>query len=224
MDPSCGAFYASILSSSAATTCIKELDELGDFPGYKYLWFLYVPVYFIVRPVVVLYESLFRVVNTERITTNASHVPTFYAPQPYSNDNPWIAIVLAIVAAIFGGLHLIAWGFQFPSHIEQSLWRIGSLTITAFPTGCLAFILFAVFVFLGQLFFENKLGVGIPATGVMDNVKIILGLMAAFVGGMGLAAYMFARLLLVTQAVVLLRKQPDSAFYAIDWSRFFLHF
>jgi len=44
-----------------------------------------------------------------------------------------------------------------------------------------------------------------------------------FLAGAGLVAYMLARLLLLTQAIMLLRKQPESAFYAINWTNFLPH-
>ena len=51
----------------------------------------------------------------------------------------------------------------------------------------------------------------------MENM---LGAIVVFLGGAALVAYMLARLLLLTQAIMLLRKQPESAFYAIDWADF----
>jgi hypothetical protein len=39
----------------------------------------------------------------------------------------------AFVMAVFGGIHCIAWSFDFPSHNEQLLWRISSITITGIP-------------------------------------------------------------------------------------------
>ena len=184
-------------------------------------------MYVIGRPVVVLFVSLARIINSDSVATDASHVPTFYAPQPHSDDSVFLfAIVLPIVSAIFGALHLIAWRFQFPSHVEQLLWRIGSLTITAIPAGAIAVILFFVFisiclVILG-IFGIHLENFSIPSEAE-ENVEIIMGMIAALVGGAALVAYMLARLLLLTQAVVLLRKQPDSAFYAIDWTHFFPH-
>ena len=222
------ALYVSILSSAPVTTCIEELNDLSHSPGFKFLWFLYLPMYAIGRPVVVLFESLVRIVRTESIAANASHVPTFYAPQPHSDESFFLFyIVLPIVAAIFGALHLIAWRFQFPSHVEQLLWRIGSLTITAIPSGTLAFTLFLLFIGICLGFLKEVVGIrpttpSIPSRG-NDSVEIILGVMVAFLGGAGLVAYMLARLLLLMQAVVLLRKQPDTAFYAINWTHFFPH-
>ena len=58
-------------------------------------------------------------------------------------------IALPIVATAFGALHLIAWNFEFPSHLEQLLWRIASLTITGIPAAPLALELAAGALFIG---------------------------------------------------------------------------
>ena len=223
------ALQVAVLSSSAVATCIHELNEVRYVLGYKYLWFVYVPMYFIARPVVFLFVSLIDIIESDSIAAKASHVPAYYAPQPHADESfLLIAIVLPTVAAIFGALHLIAWGFQFPPH-ERLLWRIGSLTITAIPTGTLFVILSVLFIRVCLKFVKENLNTPLPTSkispsgSVRENVEVIFGLLAAFLAGAGLVAYMLARLLLLAQAVVLLSKQPDSAFYAIDWTHFFPH-
>lgn len=44
-------------------------------------------------------------------------------------------IVLGVGAAIFGGIHVIAWNFAFPTTIELIGWRCASVYSTAFPLG-----------------------------------------------------------------------------------------
>ena len=110
---------------------------------------------------------------------------------------------------LFGALHCIGWNFDFPTHIEQLLWRIGSLAITAIPS--ILFVFGLMIQFGDDFSFESEM------LGAM--VVTVL----AFLIGAGLIGYMLARLLLLTQAVVLLRKQPESAFYAINWAYFLPH-
>jgi len=69
----------------------------------------------------------------------AKRVPTFYAADlkwdnPIGAANAGMAIsAAAIMATIFGALHLITWSFYFPSYLEQLLWRICSLIVTFVP-------------------------------------------------------------------------------------------
>ena len=64
------------LSNASSMQFLKEQRADLDFPGDKYLWILYIPIYrFFVIPVLVLVNSLNGVVNTSRLRHNASHVP-----------------------------------------------------------------------------------------------------------------------------------------------------
>jgi len=161
------------------------------------------------------------IATSSTVKVNASHVPTFYAPGSTSlaEDRLLLGIILPVVAAIFGALHCIAWNFHFPSDIEQLLWRIGSLTITLIPPAfaCIASIIIFLLEFLRE---EYRLSLPECVGIVMANM---LGAIALFLGGAALVAYMLARLLLLTQAIMLLRKQPESAFYAINWANFLPH-
>ncbi|PHH73157.1 hypothetical protein CDD80_4010 [Ophiocordyceps camponoti-rufipedis] len=61
------------------------------------------------------------------------------APQRIPNDNiPLFATVRAhytvtFFSVVFGGFHVIAWNFSFPTIIEQWLWRVASLLSTVLP-------------------------------------------------------------------------------------------
>jgi len=191
------------------------------------LWFFIIPVSALTIP-------LTNIASSSTVEVNASHVPTFYAPYTtLSAEDPLLfGIILPVVAAIFGALHCIAWNFHFPSHIEQLLWRIGSLTITLIPLAPLVIVLItAAFRFLPD-FLWNKYDfrLSIPSISLPQCVKTVLDVIvsivfaiALFLGGSAIVAYMLARLLLLTQAIMLLRKQPESAFYAINWANFLPH-
>ena len=217
--------------------------------------------------------SLFDIAATSASKPDAAHVPTFYAPDTDpSGDTEGMLffIALPIVATAFGALHLLAWNFQFPSHIEQLLWRIASLTITGIPAaplaleiaaGALFVVAFAV-VFIAFIplfimdFLEERFGfhfrlpdwsislpdivwnilgwlflpiwvlaevIGCLAEPIFTCVALIIVGILALVLPTALVGYMVARLVLLSQAVVLLREQPASAFYAINWTGFLPH-
>ena len=176
------------------------------------------PLYFIVRPVVALVKSFYEVIDPFKIANDASHVPTFYAPyddQGRSNTSDLLVfgVALPIVAALFGGLHLIAWRFHFPSCTDQLLWRSYNF---CYPN----YLALILSVLVSMKFLKTKVRLRLSATnaGILQRVKessqVVLVLVIYSLAGA--VAYMFARLLLLTQAVVLLRQQPDFAFYAID--------
>ena len=190
--------------------------ERLDFPGNTYLWFLYLLIlWFVFDPVTALTESLSSIATTRKLESHVTHVPTFYAPNIDSSGHheKLLLFVLPVVAVMFGTLHCIAWNFHFPSHIEQLLWRIGSLTITLFP------LLLIVPPIVRHLYLYS---ISLPQRVLM--VRETLLAIAIFLGCAAFVAYVLARLLLLTQAIMLLRKQPESAFYAINWANFLQSF
>jgi len=222
---SCGSYLSLIyhqLSLSAINEFLNDQRDELDFPGDTYLWFLYLPIlWFFIYPVGALAMPLNDIATSSTVKVHASHVPTFYAPNTTSSADGelLLGIILSVVAAIFGALHCIAWNFHFPSDIEQLLWRIGSLAITLIPPAyaCTVFII----IFLRD-FLQKEYGLSFQEC-VGTVMTDMLGAILAFLLGAALVAYMLARLLLLTQAIMLLRKQPESAFYAINWANFLPH-
>ena len=165
-------------------------------------WFIYLPLrQFVYKPIRKLGKSFFDIIQTEVIRNNAKHAPTFYAP--HINDRKAIitSLILASVflpafAIFFGGLHCIGWDFTYPTFTERTLWRVASVIITATPVPI--FFIYALILYKNWPVFEH--------------------LILVF-----LTVYLVARFFLVVLALVLLRKQPDRAFYAIDWSKFLPH-
>jgi hypothetical protein len=108
----------------------------------------------------------------------------------------WSLLTSAAVGIIFGSIHCTAWRFQFPSYIEQLLWRISAISVTGGPL-------------LMGLFFG--------LTGRNEKLGII-----AFI--LVLILYIVARLALLVLSFMTLRSLPPGAFRAADWARFIPHF
>jgi len=190
------------ISPSSINTFIHEQRRRLNFPGDIYIWYLPI-MWFLIDPVAALNISIFGIAATTTIVGNSAHVPMFYVPMAAPSDIVRLLFfVLPVAAGLFGGLHCIGWNFDFPTDIEQLLWRVGSLAITSAPS--------ILFVF------------GLMIKSSVGHESMVWAMLKT-VGGFLLVAYMLARLLLLTQAVVLLRKQPESAFYAINWADFLPH-
>jgi len=193
-----------------------QRDKLDDrIPFVYYLWFLYLPIYwFVWIPVKALALALLAIANTEYIDSR-SYVPTFYAPAPTLDSEALFFFVLPPTAIIFGALHCIGWNFHFPSHVEQLLWRIGSLAITFLPT---ILLLLRTLIYIDKII-EKLCGISLIPYSMQDTLEFIGTLFLCA----SLVAYMAARLLLLTLAIVLLRRQPESTFHAINWANFLPH-
>ena len=193
-----------------------------DISGVHCIWFLYLPIHwFVWIPLEALAVALVAIFGTESFESGRSHVPTFYAPTPSADRDYLPLFVLPLGATIFGALHCIGWNFYFPSPLEQLLWRIGSLAITLLPTIHLPLV---ALVFFERLIEERY---GVPISDVIVFMKepnmALFSVLCLFVLLASVVTYVLARLLLLTLTIILLRKQPESAFYAIDWANFWPH-
>jgi hypothetical protein len=135
-------------------------------------------------------------------------VPTWYAGHmgdPKGKHNSHSDIVpraggwAVFVATIFGGLHLIAWSFEFPSQAERRLWQVASTAIT-----CIPLLVFVIFEFGShkKTWWWGLLG------------------MIALLGGI---VYFLCRVALLALAFSTLRSLPQDAFKDICWADFLPH-
>jgi len=96
----------------------KELNNRG--------WFALIYV-FIMRPFQIIWSPLLAMFGP----THTAPAATFYAPTSTSGNPRLIGMAIGI---LFGGIHCIAWSFDFPSVAEQYIWRISAVSVTALPT------------------------------------------------------------------------------------------
>ncbi|KAF9035153.1 hypothetical protein BJ165DRAFT_1510520 [Panaeolus papilionaceus] len=116
-----------------------------------------------------------------------------------SNVNYPFAICVAI---IFGGIHLIAWPFTFPSIPEMWLWRASSLALVA-P----AILLMIMRIPRGKALFAR-----LP-NGIVNLLAI-----PAFFGLLLVPwVYMFARITILLLPLIALRRLPCDANDDINW-------
>lgn len=55
-----------------------------------------------------------------------------------------LVLLITLLSALYGGLHLTAWNWNFPTQVEHMLWRVScSLVAGAYP---LFLIIFGIFV------------------------------------------------------------------------------
>jgi len=183
-----------------------------------------------------LFDGFLAIAYTPLIPPNAPHVPTFYAPHTNSAVLLLLlTIVLPFISVIFGALHCLAWNFQFPSPVEQWFWRSTSLAITLIPSLHVVYLIVIVIpislplIYLSTFF--NSLSIPEIVKKILKAIGIFIIYIPAIALGLCLLiliivcllGYVLARLSLLTQAIVLLWQQPESAFYAINWSSFIPH-
>jgi hypothetical protein len=109
------------------------------------------------------------------------------------------------IATILGAIHCVAWFFQFPSHAEQLLWRIASLSITCSPM---------VIVFIAL--------VGVQLYEREGKLEAVLGLFGAIIFGSSIL-YILSRVALLVIALMSLRSLPPGAYETVHWTIFIPH-
>ena len=118
----------------------------------------------------------------------------------------------------FGGIHLTAWSFSFPSYTELLLWRISSLILAG------SMLMFWItgnrktYVLVGFIWPKARRKVQEISNErkKVSTIQIILGTVTGLM-------YIGARLCLIVQVFVALRKNPIGTFETVDWVKFLPH-
>lgn len=67
---------------------------------------------------------------------------------------PIITILMAICSLVFGGLHCLAWYFEFPTGVELILWRVTSISSALIPL--LSLLTSSVLTYLANSFVDSR--------------------------------------------------------------------
>ena len=127
-------------------------------------------------------------------------------------------VVVFACWAGYAGVHLCAWSFVFPSHVECILWRTSSLVMA----GSMAvFWVTANRRFYGLLSYiwpsrKSKMQKIVCERRRVSPTQIFLGALTA-------CSYLVARMCLIVQVLVSLRALPIGAFETVNWSNFIPH-
>jgi hypothetical protein len=107
-------------------------------------------------------------------------------------------LLTPIFAFVFGGFHLLAWSFEFPTPWEQALWRGAALVMTVAPAVGLVLLLVV-------RRFERSRERGRRKTGVVAVLSLVT------------FAYIMCRMVLTEQALAGLREMPVDVYKTLRW-------
>jgi len=120
-----------------------------------------------------------------------------------------IAWTWGAVAAVFGGLHLLAWNYRFPSPEERLLWRFSSVAIMVLPHAFLAWE-----TILGCLAARQRQRRRHQQQRQSGN----------FVGVLLVLLYIAARLYNFVEVFLSLRSTPPRLYQEVQWPNWLPHF
>jgi hypothetical protein len=155
-------------------------------------------------PIFLLLETYYNVVNGGRGQRGAGNgVSTFYAGDLTDQEARRCELASAAIAAVFGGIHFIAWPSQFPSHVEQIIWRMCSIAMVCVPL---------LFLFpIAQ------------ASRPPDHARNWPQLVAYVSTALGCILYVLARSMILVLAFTSLRSLPPGAYRNVDWTTYLPH-
>lgn len=182
---------------------------------------------FILSPIIVLIYVisllLWDVVYTTTIPADATHVSTFYTPDPKIKENH--IVVLVVLGSFFGIAHILGCFFtNFPLTVERNLWLIASVAITAIP---LAWTLVMVpTIGILSLIYKPTIAqqaLSDPVAWLPPKVGRGFDFLKTSFQVTRAVTYVVARIMILGLAMALLRKQPDNVSRIIDWTKFIPH-
>ncbi|OCL06695.1 hypothetical protein AOQ84DRAFT_410365 [Glonium stellatum] len=117
---------------------------------------------------------------------------------------PTMAIAMAISTAVFGGLHCLAWNFEFPTEAELGIWMVASVLSATIPT----FALLLNITFVTGIHRDKLESAISPRDRASRLITIVGGLFYAVI-----------RMLLLVLTFCAFRSVPEGLFIG-TWTRF----
>ena len=124
-----------------------------------------------------------------------------------------ICLSLTVITTIFGGIHLIAWNFRFPTLEERWAWRAAAIVISVVPAYMFFGRTLAVYLIDSVLKVKRE--------GIMR--RILLGVATLLCTLPGGVLYTLSRAALILVAVMELRNLPAGALVTVQWTTLIPH-
>ena len=159
------------------------------------------------------YVRIVDIIDGGKITGEGQmRVPTFFADEDLQ-DQSWmvrgpISAFAYFIAIIFGAIHLAGWNFFFQFSTERDIWRVASIIITAVAA---AGFIATIFDVIKTYYIKNSPFFSILCTFI------------SFLSSLSLTIYLPIRLVLLVEALFLLKGLPPGAFPVVQWTLFIPH-
>jgi hypothetical protein len=137
--------------------------------------------------------------------TSSHAVRLFYSGKLKESEDRFAFLAEMVLGCIFGGIHCIAWSFNFQTHLEQRLWRISSVITIGTPLVPILWVL---------LSHPKMMECGATLIDLVNFITCFTGMMV----------YIVARLILLGLALSTLRNLPEDALHVVPWTSVIPHF
>ena len=113
---------------------------------------------------------------SDRVPATLGQIGPEFAPGSFSSNIGWPISICALVAG-FGGIHVAAWDFTFPSAPEEVCWKVAAIISVAW-SGFLGFIMF--FIDFCEEWLERYAEIWLPFFAVSYFIARLYLLVGAF--------------------------------------------
>ena len=136
----------------------------------------------------------------------------------YLGPVKYLLVLLTVLSTAYGGVHLTAWNFVFPSSIEQILWKIAAAIVMAgLPSLILSSLLASLVLKIHRLMADS------PHHDQVQQYSQVLANFFHIISSLIVLLYVLSRLYLVGESFASLRHVPVGVYAAIPWVQLVPH-
>ena len=138
----------------------------------------------------------------------------------YMGDEPLFWRMLIALPMVYGSVYLTAWNFDFPSRVEQIMWRVACIIIVGGIPG--SFGIISALGAVGDCIFVNS-GIAKLIDNVEDWWEWFLEVFSVFLFLGVLGLYFGARLFVIVESFISIRRLPLGVFVTVHWANYIPH-
>ncbi|WXC61412.1 hypothetical protein SNK03_007287 [Fusarium graminearum] len=135
----------------------------------------------------------------------------------------WQFILLAIfLTGVYGGVHMSIWGQVFPSNVEDIMWKVSCLILVSWlPAIILILLMFVPLLMLLEHWEEKNDGM---VRAMLSITGYVIALLPVVILLTLWLAYISARIFIIVESFLCLRRAPVGVFLSPEWVELFPHF
>lgn len=142
-----------------------------------------------------------------------------------ADQNNWIPLIMALIFCAYGGLHLLAWQYNFRSKAENILWKTASIMTASTGVILLAMI-------LGEELKWNYIFGNVRSDSHRARVRFwrrprymirVVGICLKMVAVLIALVNIVARAFLIVESLKALPNSPPSTYVVPNWAAYFPH-
>ncbi|MCJ1265909.1 hypothetical protein MMC22_005791 [Lobaria immixta] len=127
-------------------------------------------------------------------------------------------IAALVLCCFFGGCHILAWNFEFPTSIERRLWRIACIDTIVGTISLLA--MFSIVIYLHEHNWKSLRNALLAHE--LGMLPWIYRLVILF-GVLNIPFFLLSRVYIIVETFISLRRVPLGVYATVDWAEYIPH-